>query len=121
MFEIIYISPSCRQAVEFIDKLKWSLMDCDIYKFYIDRENIQLKTDKFIVSAVDIFGGNLGLSHHMTKYYIDKVSDFDFQNKRARKVALERLKCLKSTFWEGTREISEEELIDILMEVSIYG
>lgn len=121
MFEVIYISPSCKQAVNFIKDLSEKLESFGIQNIKIDLENIQLKTNKFIVSAVDIFGGNLGLSHHMTKYYIDKVSDFDFQNKRARKVALERLKCLKSTFWEGTREISEEELIDILMEVSIYG
>lgn len=117
MFEVIYISPSCRQAVNFINELAIKLKQHGIDGFDIDRKNIQLKSDNFIVSAVDIFGNNLGLSHHMTKYYIDMVSDSVFPRNCMKTRALERLKELKCTFGEGTKEISEEELIEILTEV----
>lgn len=117
MFEVIYISPSCRQAVNFINNLAIKLKQCEIDSFDIDRKNIQLKSDKFIVSAVDIFGNNLGLSRHMTEYYIDMVSDSVFPRNCTKTCALERLKELKCTFREGTKEISEEELVEILTEV----
>lgn len=118
MFEVIYISPSCKQAVNFIDNLAIKLKQHGIGGFDIDRKNIQLKSEKFIVSAVDIFCGKLGLSHHMTEYYIDMVSDSVFPRNRTKKCALERLKDLKCTFRECAKEISEEELIEILTEVS---
>lgn len=118
MFEVIYISTSCRQAVNFIDNLAVELKHRGIDGFDIDRKNIQLKSDKFIVSAVDIFGGKLGLSHDITEYYIDMVSDCVFPRNCTKTCALERLKDLKCTFREETKEISEEELIKILTEVS---
>lgn len=118
MFEVIYISPSCKQAVNFINDLAEKLKSYEIKKIEINRKNIQLKTDKFIVLAVDIFGGKLGLSHHMTEYCIDKVSDAEFPNIYMSENALSRLKNLKCTFREGIKEISEEELIDVLTEVS---
>lgn len=118
MFEVIYISPSCRQAVNFIDDLAIKLKQRGIGGFDIDRKNIRLKSDKFIVSAVDVFGGNLGLRHHTTEYYIDKVSGADYQNERIREKSFERLKRLKCSFRWGTKEISEKELIEILTEVS---
>ena len=119
MFEAIYISPSCRQAVNFINDLAAKLKQRGIDGFDIDHKNIQLKSDKFIVSAVDIFGGKLGLSHHMTKYYIDMVSDSVFPRNCMKTRAFERLKELKCTFREGgAKRISEEELIEILTEVS---
>lgn len=118
MFEVIYISPSCKQAVNFINDLAIKLKQHGIDSFDIDHENIQLKSDKFIVSAVNIFGNNLGLSHHMTEYYIDTVSDSVFPRNCMKTCALERLKDLKCTFREETKQISEEELIEILMEVS---
>lgn len=59
MFELIYISPSCKEAAAFIDSLMWELRKHDIYNIEIDRENLQLKTDKFIVSAVSVSGGCL--------------------------------------------------------------
>lgn len=117
MFEIIYISPSCRQAVNFINDLAIKLKQCEIDSFDIDHKNIRLKSDKFVVSAVDIFGGKLGLSHHMTEYYIDMVSDSVFPRNCTKACALERLKDLKCTFREGTNKISDEELIEILTEV----
>lgn len=119
MFEVIYISPSCKQAVNFINDLAIKLKQHGIDSFDIDHKNIQLKSDKFIVSAVDIFGNNLGLSHHMTEYYIDMVSDTAFPRNCTKTCASERLKELKCTFREGTKKISEEELIEILMEVSV--
>lgn len=118
MFELIYISPSCKQAVNFINNLAIKLKQRGIDSFDIDYKNIQLKSDKFIVSAVDIFGGNLGLSHYMVKYYIDMVSNTAFPRRNGTMFALERLRELKCTFREETRKISEEELIEILMEVS---
>lgn len=118
MFETIYISPSCKQAVNFIDNLAVELKQRGIDGFDIDHKNIQLKSDKFVVSAVDIFGGNPGLSHHMTKYYIDMVSDSAFPRNCMKTRAFERLKELKCTFREGAKQISEEELIEILTEVS---
>lgn len=117
MFEAIYISPSCKQAVNFIDNLAIKLKQRGIDSFDIDRKNIQLKSDKFVVSAVDIFGNNLGLSHHMTEYYIDMVSDTVFPRCNGKTCALERLRELKCTFREETRQISEEELVEILTEV----
>lgn len=117
MFEAIYISPSCKQAVNFINDLAIELKQHGIDSFDMDYKNIQLKSDKFIVSAVDIFGGKLGLSHHMTEYYIDMVSDCVFPRNCMKTRALERLKELKCTFREGTKQISEEELIEILTEV----
>jgi hypothetical protein len=118
MFEAIYISPSCKQAVNFINDLAAKLKQRGIDGFDIDCKNIQLKSDKFIVSAVDIFGRKLGLSHHMTEYYIDVVSDSVFPRCNRKTCALERLKELKCTFREGAKQISEEELIEILTEVS---
>lgn len=118
MFEAIYISPSCKQAVNFIDNLAVELKQRGIDGFDIDHKNIQLKSDKFVVSAVDIFGGKLGLSHHMTEYYIDMVSGFVFPGNCTKTCALERLKDFKQTFRAGIKEISEEELIEILTEVS---
>lgn len=110
--------PSCKQAVNFINDLAAKLKQHGIDSFDIDHKKIQLKSDKFIVSAVNIFGNNLGLSHHMTKYYIDMVSNTVFPRNCTKACALERLKGLKCTFREGTKEISEEELIEILTEVS---
>lgn len=118
MFEVIYISPSCKQAVNFINDLAVKLKQRGIDSFDIDHKNIQLKLGKFIVSAVDIFGNNLGVSHQMTEYYIDMVSDSVFPRNCMKTRALERLKELKCTFREGAKRISEEELIEILTEVS---
>lgn len=117
MFEVIYISPSCKQAVNFINDLAVKLKQRGICGFYIDYKNLRIKSDKFIVSAVDIFGGKLGLSHDMTEYYIDMVSDCTFPRNCTKTCALERLKGLKCTFREGTKEISKEELIEVLAEV----
>ena len=114
MFEIIYMSPSCKQAVNFIDELAIKLKQCGIGDFDIDHRNIQLKSDKFVVSAVDIFDGKLGLNHHMTEYYIDMVSDTVFPRNCTKTCALKRLKELKCAFREGTKKISEGELIEIL-------
>ncbi len=66
MFEVIYISPSCKQTVNFIKDLAIKLKQRGIDGFDVDHKKIKLKSDKFIVSAVNIFGNNLGLSHHMT-------------------------------------------------------
>lgn len=118
MFEVIYISPSCRQAVNFINDLAIKLKQRGIDNVDMDCKNIQLKSDKFIVSAVNIFGSNLGLNHHMTEYYIDTVSDTAFPRNCTKTRALERLKYLKCTFREGAKQISEEELVEILTEVS---
>lgn len=113
MFEVIYISPSCRQAVNFIDELAIKLKQRGIGGFDIDHKNIQLKSDKFIVSAVDIWVNNLGRSYHLTEYFIDKVSYREFSSK----CEYEKLKYLKSRFREDTKEISEKELIEILKGV----
>lgn len=43
MFEVIYISPSCKQAVNFINDLAVKLKQRGIGGFDIDRKNIQLK------------------------------------------------------------------------------
>lgn len=118
MFEVIYISPSCRQAAEFIDRLFWDLRKNEVYDTKIDPGKLQLKSEKFIVSAVDIFGGKLGLSHEMTEYYIDMVSGCVFPRNCTKTCALERMKELKCTFREWAKEISEEELVGILTEVS---
>lgn len=118
MFEVIYISPSCKQAANFINDLAVKLKQRGIGGFEIYHKNIQLKSDKFIVSSVDIFGRNLGLSHCMVKYYIDMVSNTVFPRCNGKMLAHERLRELKCTFRENTKQVSEEELIEILTEVS---
>lgn len=117
MFEIIYISPSCKQAVNFIYDLVEKLKQNGVSNFETDMKRLRIKSDKFIVSAIDIFSGKLGVIHHMTEYYIDKVSGADYPNKHAKENALGLLKHLKCTFRDGTKEISWEELIEILMEI----
>lgn len=116
MFEIIYISPSCKQAVNFINDLSIKLKQRGIGGFDIDHKNIQLKSDKFIVSAVDIWCTNLGRDCRFVKFYIDKISVSDYWNERAIRNALARWRDLKRRFREETKEISEEELIGILRE-----
>lgn len=59
MLEVIYITPSRKQAAEFIDRLFWNLRKHEVYDTKIDPGKLQLKSDKFIVSAIDIFGNNL--------------------------------------------------------------
>lgn len=118
MFEVIYISPSCKQAERFIIDLAEKLKSLGIDDFELEQKNLRLKTGNVIVSAVDIWGGQLGRSHHMTEYYMDKVSDADYPNERVREIAQQRLKSLKCSFRDGTKGILEEELIGILTEVS---
>lgn len=114
MFEIIYISPSCKQSVNFIKYLAIELKQRGIDGFDIDRKNIQLKSDKFIVSAVDIWGGMLGRGFSKVKYYINDIRIEEYKDERTSESVAGKLKYLKSGFREGTKEISEEELIKIL-------
>lgn len=118
MFEVIYISPSCKQSKNFIYDLAEKLRQNGISNFEVDIKRLQIKSDKFIVSAVDIWGANLGRYHRFTKYYIDKVSISEYPSIRTRENAISKLKELKCRFRENTKEISEEELIEILTEVS---
>lgn len=118
MFEIIYISPSCKQAMDFIIRLADMLKDCGIDGRNIDYKHMQLKTDKFIVSAVSITTCLLGVSRRHVKYYIDEATLAEYYCEEARYNAMEKLNCLRCCFREDTREISEEELIQILREVS---
>lgn len=117
MFEVIYISPSCKQAMGFINALAVRLKEIGIIDFKIDREHLQLKTDKFIVSAMSINGNLLGASRYHVKYYIDEATLAEYPCEEARYNAMEKLNCLRCRFREDTREISEEELIGILKEV----
>lgn len=118
MFEVIYISPSCKQAVGFINALAVRLKEIGIIDFKIDHEHLRLKTGKFIVSAVGINGNLLGVSRRHIKYYIDEATLAEYHCEEARYNAIEKLNCLRCRFQEGTREISEEELIEILREAS---
>lgn len=87
------------ERLTFRDLRKHEIFDIDI-----DRENLRLKTDKFIVSAVYIYSGMLGVSHHMTEYFINRVSDADYPNERAQEIAQQRLKNLECSFREEQRE-----------------
>lgn len=116
MLEVLYISPSCKQAMDFIVDLANKLESTGIDGRNIDYENICLKTDKFIVSAVSICNSCLYVSREGVKYYIDMVSGENFLVPEQRDHATERLKCLRCCFREDTKEISEEELIEILKE-----
>lgn len=119
MFEAIYISTSCKKAVNFIDDLAIKLKQRGIGGFDIDRKNIRLKSDKFIVLAVSINGSNLWRSYHNTKYYIDNASLAQYETHEQWRWSCEILRELKSKFYQGTKQISEDELIDILTEVSV--
>lgn len=117
MFEVLYISPSCKQAMGFINALAVRLKEIGIIDFKIDREHLQLKTDKFIVLAMSINRNLLGVSRYHVKYYIDEATLAEYPCEEARYNAMEKLNCLRCRFRDGTREISEEELIEILREV----
>lgn len=116
MFEVIYISPSCKQAVNFINDLAIKLKENEICGFYIDYKNLRIKSDKFIVSAVDIWGGMPGRWFSKAKYYIDDIRIEEYKDERTAESAAGKLQYLKSGFREGTKQISEKELIEILME-----
>lgn len=120
MFEVIYISTSCRQAVNFIDELTIKLKQRGICGFNIDHKNIQLKSDKFIVSAVDVFGANIGRSYRFTKYYIDKAEPTNFEMWKIVEKINNAVKDIKTRFPRNVKEISEEKLIEILTEVSTH-
>lgn len=118
MFEVLHISPSCKQAAEFIDRLFWDLKKNGIKNSEVDKKRFQLKTDKFVVSAMSINGNLLGVSRHHVKYYIDEATLAEYPCEEARYNVMEKLNCLWCRFREDTKEISEEELIEILREVS---
>lgn len=120
MLEVIYISPSCKQAEDFIYGLAENLKQSGISNFETNMRRLYIRSNKFIVSVVNIFGGLLGVNSHITKYYIDKISDAYYQKESIEGKALMRLKTLKRSFREGMKEISEEELIEILTEVSTH-
>lgn len=117
MVEVIYISPNCKLAVKFIQNLSVKLKQHGISSFDIDRKNIRLKSDKFIVSAVSINSSNLWRSYHDTKYYIDDISLAQYETHEQWRRARAILRELKSKFYQGAKQINEEELIEILMEV----
>lgn len=118
MIKTVYISPSYKQATEFIHGLADKLKCIGIDGRNIDYKNMRLVTRKLIVSAVNIFSGTLWRGYPETEYYIDAVSGIDFKNETLQENAMERLKYMKSGFSIDAKEISEEELIGILMEVS---
>lgn len=118
MFEVIYIAPSCKQAAEFIDRLFWDLRKNEVYDTKIDPRNLQIKSDKFIVSAVDVFGRNVGRSYRFAKYYIDKAEPTTLEMWKIVEKINEAVKDIKMRLPRDTKEISEEELIEILTEVS---
>lgn len=116
MTEIIYISPTCKQASEFIDRLMWELRKRGIYDFEICHEKMQIKTGKFIVTAIDIYWRPRKINADTVKYYIDKVSDYSPICLSDKVFALGILKEIKQGFREDAKEISERELIKILTE-----
>ena len=118
MFEVIYISPSCKQAINFIDELAIKLKQCGIGGFDIDHRNIRIKSDRFIVSAVSVNSSNLWRSYSRTKYYIDTVSLAQYETLAQWAFAHDTLRELERRFYIDTKRISEEELIEILTEVS---
>lgn len=115
MLEVIYISPSCRKSAEFIDRLFWDLRKHEVYDIKISPQRLQLESERFIVSAVDI-GMQPRSSFHGVKYYIDGFN-YVPQNYSFERLCewAEHIKC---RFRPDTKEISEEELIEILTEVS---
>lgn len=121
MFEVIYISPSCKQAVNFINDLAIKLKQRGIDNVDIDHKNIQLKSDKFIVLAVDIWSMRTCRYYRYTKYFIDGVfaNRSYMENKSGESLdkVLNKFGELETRFPKETKKISEEELIEILMEV----
>ena len=61
-----------------------------------------------------MWGTNLGRSWHRVEYYADKVSVSGYPNEQVKRNAFMRLKELKCRFKREAKEISEEELIEIL-------
>lgn len=115
MFEVVYISPSREKAMDFIVDLADKIEEIGIDIRNIDYDKVQLMTDKYIVSTANICSSYLYVSHKEVKYCIDMVSGEKFQTPEQHEHAMERIKFLKRCFRE-TREISEEELIEILRE-----
>lgn len=118
MLEVIYISPSCKQAVNFIYDLVEKIKQNGISNFEVDMKRLQIKSDKFIISVVDIWGSMLGRGYSKVEYYIDDIRIEEYKDERTAERIVENLKYLKSSFRQGVKEISEEELIEILTEAS---
>lgn len=116
MIEVVYISPSYKQGTEFIVSLANKLKCIGIDGRNIDYKNMRLVTSKFIVSAVNIFGSEIGRDYSETEYYINAVSRVDLKNETLQENAMGRLKYMKSGFPIDAKEILEEELIGILLE-----
>lgn len=116
MLEVIYISPSCKQAVNFIDDLSIKLKQHGIGGFDIDHRNAQIKSDKFIVSTACI-GMSPRPSYYGVKYYIDEFSNGYIPPNCSFERLYEWVEHLKCRFRPDAKEISEEELIEILTEV----
>lgn len=116
MIEVVYISPSYKQATEFIHGIIGKLKCIGIDGRNIDYKNMRIAKSKFIVSAANIFGSEIGREYQETKFYIDAVSHVDFKNETLQENAMERLKYMKSKLPIDANEISEEKLIYILME-----
>lgn len=122
MFEVIYISPNCKLEVKFIQDLAIKLKQSGIGGFDIDRRNIRIKSDKFIVSAINIWSMRTCRHYRYTKYFIDGVfkNRSYMENKAGESLdkVLNKFGELETRFPEETKKISEEELIEILKEVS---
>lgn len=116
MFEVIYISPSCKQAKNFIYDFTEKLRQIGISKFEVDMKRLQIKSDKFIISSVDIWGSMLGRGYSKVKYYIDEIRIEEYEDERIAERVVEKLKYIKSGFRQEVKEISNEELIEILTE-----
>lgn len=116
MFEVIYISPSCKQAVNFIDEFAIKLKQNGIGGFDIDRRNIKIKSDKFIVTTETI-GMSPRLSRHGVRYYIDAVSNHHKPYNLSLDRLHEWLEYIKCRFQPDVKEISEEELIETLKNI----
>lgn len=116
MFEAIYISPSRKQAVEFIDLLFWDLAKHKVYDIEKDPTNLQLKSVRFIVSAIYI-GMLPRQSFCGVKYYIAGFDIIPLNFSLGR--LYEWAEHIKRRFSLGTKKISEEELVEILTEASV--
>lgn len=118
MFEVVYISPTTKNAVKFINDTEDRLKNLGIEDFKLDKRNLRIETEKYIISVISLSGSMIGRSYGKAKYYIDGVTSYwGYDTAEIFEKACTKLKDIKSRFKRGTKEISIFELVDILSEV----
>lgn len=117
MFEIIYIAPTNKSAARFIRDIVDRLKNLEIEDFKTDMKHMQIRTEKYVIIGISLSGSMLGVGRRNVKYYIDGIANpWDYESNRNFEKIIERLEMLIQSFHRRAKEISVDEMIDILQE-----